>query len=134
LVDRIRVYCVDDTALVRDALRVRLSVEAGIDLVGEAGDADGLVQESLRLRPDVVLLDLRMPGMPPLEALTHLTKACPDTRTLVLSGQVDENDVDRAIEAGAWGYILKTDGPETIVRGIRAVARGQMVLGAADGA
>lgn len=126
---RIRVLCVDDNPLVADAVTTRLDLAGGFECVGHLLDATTLLDEVARLRPDVVLMDLDMPGAEPFEMMRMLSGTHPDTRVLVLSGHVRRDLLDRAIEYGAWGYLSKNDDAETLVAAIRRVAAGEFVLG-----
>lgn len=125
----IRVLLADDHALFRSGLRALLGGFVGITVVGEAGDG----REALRLvrqhRPDVVLMDITMPDLNGLDAAAQLVRDFPDVKVLVLSMHSDEAYVNRALKAGATGYLLKTaSGPE-LELAIRAVARGDVYLG-----
>lgn len=126
---RIRVLCVDDNPLVADAVTTRLRLAGGFECVGHLLDASTLPDEVARLRPDVVLMDLDMPGAEPFEMMRTLSGTHPDARVLVLSGHVRRDLLDRAIEFGAWGYLSKNDDAETLVAAIRRVAGGEFVLG-----
>lgn len=125
----IRVLCVDDNFLVAEGIKVRLNLAGGFEWVGQLPDADKLVEQVKQARPDVVLLDLDMPGKDAFEAMRELVEAVPDVRTIVISGHVRSDLVDRAVESGAWGYISKSEGPETIVGAIQQVVNGQFVVG-----
>lgn len=126
---RIRVLCVDDNPLVADAVTTRLRLAGGFECLGHLPDATTMQAEVARLRPDVVLMDLDMPGAEPFEIMRMLSATHPDTRVLVLSGHVRRDLLDRAIEFGAWGYLSKNDDAETLVAAIRSVAAGEFVLG-----
>ncbi len=120
----VRVVLCDDHALVRSGLRRLLECEDDLTVVGEAADAEEAVQEVRRLRPDVLLLDIVMPGRSGLEALPDLQAASRATRILILSMQDDPSYVRRAFEAGANGYLLKDAADSDLVQAIHEVAGG----------
>jgi DNA-binding NarL/FixJ family response regulator len=124
----IRLLIVDDHPVVRDGLRGILSVEAGFDVVGEAQDGAEAVARAGELRPDVVLMDLRMPVMGGVEAIARLREALPGLPVLVLTTYDTDQDVLPAIEAGATGYLLKDAPRDHLVRAVRAAHRGEPVL------
>jgi DNA-binding NarL/FixJ family response regulator len=122
----VTVVLVDDESLIRSALAQALSV-GGLDLVGEAADAQAAIRMVLDLRPDVVLMDLRLPGMSGVEAIGQLGLLAPASRVLVLT-RSEQNRVIEAIVAGASGYILKSAPPEAIAAAVRATAAGESVI------
>ena len=122
----ITVVVVDDEHLIRSALARALS-DGGIELVGEAADGEEAIQIVLDVRPDVVLLDLRLPGISGVEAIEQLGLLAPASRVLVLT-RSEQNRVVEAIIAGASGYILKSAPPEAIIDAVRATASGESVL------
>lgn len=124
----IRVMSVDDHAFLTDGLHARLDVEDDMALVGRLASAGGLVAEANRVRADVVLLDIEMPGPDPFEALAELRRLCPDVRAIMLSAYVRDHYIDAAYKAGAWGYLLKSDPSDAIVEGIRCVMRGKLAF------
>jgi NarL family two-component system response regulator LiaR len=124
----IRVLIADDHAIVRKGIRALLATEVGIEVVGEARDGGAALAEVERLRPDVVLMDLVMPGIDGLEAIREITVRWPETRILVLTSFAGVDKVFPAIEAGALGYLLKDSGPEELVRAIEQVYRGNASL------
>jgi DNA-binding NarL/FixJ family response regulator len=124
----IRLLVADDHPVVRDGLRGMLAGQPDLEVVGEAADGAEAVALVPRLYPDVVLMDLRMPGMDGVEAIRKLRTSCPDVRVLVLTTFDTDTDVVRAIEAGATGYLLKDTPREELMRAIRAAARGEAVL------
>lgn len=126
----IRMLLVDDQPIVRAGLRTLLGVESDIGIVGEAGNGRDAVRLTLDLRPDVVLMDVRMPGIDGIEATKQIMRSGLRTRVCVLTTySVDDYVVD-ALAAGASGFLLKTDAPDRILATIRAVAQGQFSLGA----
>ena len=118
----IRVLCVDDNPLVAQSLQRRLALERDIDCIGWRSDARGLESTVEKLRPNVVLLDLDMPHRDTLEALAQLTVQSPDVRVVVLSGHVRRDLIDRAIEAGAMGYLSKNEEVATVESAVRRAA------------
>jgi len=125
-VSALRVLVVDDEAITRQGVRMILDHDDGIEVVGEATDGAEAVQQARDLLPDVVLLDIRMPGMNGLEAIVPIVAT--GARVLVLTTyDVDEN-MYRAFRAGASGFVLKTAHPEDLVYAVRVVARGDALV------
>jgi len=120
----IRILVVDDHAVVRSGLKLLLAAEAALEVVGEAGTAREAVFEVRAQRPDVVLLDVVMPGESGIEAVPKLLHESPETKVLVLSMQDDPNYVREAFSAGASGYVLKEAADAEVVDAIRQVAGG----------
>ncbi|MFL5247031.1 MAG: response regulator [Myxococcales bacterium] len=124
----IRVVIADDQAVVRGGLRMILESEAGIEVAGEAADGRQALDLVRQLDPDVVLMDIRMPGVDGIEATRRLVTARGRTRVLVLTTyDVDENVYD-ALQAGAAGFLVKTDSPARLVHAVRVVAGGETLL------
>jgi two-component system, NarL family, response regulator NreC len=130
----IRVLIVDDHAVVRSGLRRVLEAEGDIEVVGEAGDMRTAVFETRGQKPDVVLMDLVMPGGSGIEATTAVLKEAPEANVLVLSMQDDPRYVREAFEAGASGYVLKEAADAEVVEAIREVAGGGRYVHPALGA
>jgi len=124
----IRVVVADDHPVVRSGIVGLLSLDEGIEVVGEASDGAEAVQMATTLHPDVILMDLRMPQLTGAEATARITQELPDVRVLVLTTYESDDDILGAIEAGASGYLLKAAPQDEIVAGIRAVAEGHTVL------
>jgi len=124
----IRVLVADDHAIVRKGICALLATEPDIKVVGEANDGRDAITEAQRLRPDVILMDLVMPGMDGLEAIRHITARQPKARILVLTSFAGDDKVFPAIRAGALGYLLKDSSPEELVQAIRQVHRGRSSL------
>ena len=120
----IRILVVDDHAVVRSGLKLLLSAEPDLEVVGEAGNARDAVFEVRAQKPDVVLLDVVMPGESGIEAVPKLLHESPETKVLVLSMQDDPNYVREAFAAGASGYVLKEAADAEVVDAIRQVAAG----------
>ena len=119
---------VDDHPVVRDGLRGMLAGDDDVVVVGEAGNGDEAVATVARLEPDVVLMDLRMPGSDGVDATKRITTAHPGVRVLVLTTYDSEADVLRAVEAGASGYLLKDAPAPELRRAVRSTAAGETVL------
>jgi two-component system, NarL family, response regulator NreC len=130
----IRVLVVDDHAVVRAGLRRVLDAEPDIETVGEAPNAERAVFEALESTPDVVLMDVVMPGTTGIEGMPALLQAVPGVKVLMLSMQDDPQYVREAFEAGASGYVLKEAADTDVVDAIRAVAAGERYVHPALGA
>jgi DNA-binding NarL/FixJ family response regulator len=124
----IRILLVDDHPVVRLGLRGMLDAEPDLSVVGEASSGDEGLAAALAERPDIVLMDLRMPGGDGVSATERILAAVPGTRVLVLTTYESDRDILRAIEAGAGGYLLKDASPAELADAVRAAARGETVL------
>ncbi len=124
----ISVLLVDDHEIVREGLKTVLSRQDGITVVGEAATVTDAVAESCRLQPDVVLMDVRLPGGSGVDACRAIRDSCPGTRVLFLSSYEDNEAVLAAVVGGASGYLLKQINGEGLARAICAVAQGQSIL------
>ena len=124
----IRVLVVDDHELVRMGISQYLANQPDIEVIGTAGDGAAAVREALAQAPDVVLMDLAMPGIDGVEATRSILRDRPETRVLVLTSFSDRDRILDAIDAGAVGYLLKDSEPEELLRGIHAAARGESPL------
>jgi DNA-binding NarL/FixJ family response regulator len=122
-----RVLIVDDHPLTRDALG-RLLAAHGFEVAGEAGGGEDAVELARELAPDLVLLDLSMPGLGGLEALPRLREAAPGCEVVVLTASENEESLLAAVRSGAAGYVLKSEPPERIVEFLRGVVRGEAAL------
>lgn len=125
-----QVFVADDHELVRYALRMLLDAEPDMEVIGEAADTESAIKGCQLSSPDVVLLDLRMPGEGGVEACRRIRTSCPDTSVLILTSFDDDDGVFGAMEAGANGFLLKDTPPERVVQSVRAVASGQAVFDA----
>jgi DNA-binding NarL/FixJ family response regulator len=130
----IRVLVVDDHAVVRAGLRRVLDAEPDIETVGEAPSAERAVFEAMEHHPDVVLMDVVMPGKSGIEGTPAVLQAVPDTKVLILSMQDDPRYVREAFDAGASGYVLKEAADTEVVSAVRAVASGERYVHPALGA
>lgn len=124
------VLVVDDHPLTREALASLLG-QHGFAVVGEASDGEEAVVRAAQLNPDIVLLDLAMPGVDGLSALPRIREAAPDAEVVVLTASETEDNLLAAIRAGASGYLLKSEAPERIVGFLRGVADGEAALSGA---
>jgi DNA-binding NarL/FixJ family response regulator len=124
----IRVLLADDHRLVRTGFRVILGLEDDIEVVAEAEDGGQAVEATARHRPDVVLMDVEMPGMDGLEATRHIVAAGGGPSVLILTTFDRDDYLFAALEAGASGFLLKNSSPESLVEAVRVVARGDALL------
>jgi two-component system response regulator DesR len=124
----IRILLADDQHLVRGALAALLSLEEDLDVVGEVGRGDEVLQRVRELRPDVVLLDVEMPGLDGLAAASVLTTEAPDTRVLIVTTFGRPGFLRRAMESGALGFVVKDAPAEQLADAVRRVARGERVV------
>jgi DNA-binding NarL/FixJ family response regulator len=120
----ITVLLADDHALLRGALQHCLNGQPDIRVVATAATADAAVTEAIRLQPDVILMDIDMPGLSCFEAVQALKVRCPETRVAFLSAFHNDNYIERAIEVRAWGYIVKNEPTESVLKAIRDIADG----------
>jgi NarL family two-component system response regulator LiaR len=129
LADLIRVLLVDDHAVVREGLRAFLALQQGLEIVGEAADGAEAVEQAQRLAPDVILMDLVMPGLDGVGAMQELRVQAPDSRVIVLTSFLEDERLLPAIQAGAAGYLLKNVEPSVLAEAIRvAHAGGQAII------
>ena len=125
---RIKILLVDDQALFREGLRTLLSVQPDLEVVGEAANGEEAVQQAMRLRPAVVLMDLQMPVLDGVAATRRLRADLPGSRVIVLTTFDDDEYVFEGLRAGAVGYLLKDAPSEKLFEAIRAAARGESFL------
>ena len=124
-VHRARVLVVDDHAVFRQGLELALAPVDDLEVVGAVEGGEAAVSATADLRPDVVLLDVRMPGMTGIEAAQLITNQFPHVRVVMLTASQNEGDLFASIRAGASGYLLKSSSTEQVADAVRAVARGQ---------
>lgn len=126
--NKIRVVIADDHPIVREGLRKLLTLEDDIDVVGEAADGRELVERMEEFRPDVILLDLRMPNLDGLGALQTLVHTGQKARVIILTASEDKNEFVQAMKLGCSGIVLKQTAPDLIVKSIRKVHAGEIWL------
>lgn len=124
----IRVLLIDDSPLIRLGLRAALEDRREVEIVGESGSAAEGVESVVRLKPDVVLLDLRLPDKPGYEACREIVRGLPKVKVIILTSSTDERNVHDAIAAGAQGYLLKENDGASLVDAITRVAAGDSVI------
>lgn len=124
----IRVVVADDHPIYRDGLVGLLAVTDDLEVVGQGGDGREAVALADRLRPDVAVLDLQMPGIDGIEATRAITRTCPEVRVLILTMYDGDDRVFQAMRAGARGYVVKSAAPEVVVDAVRTVGHGGAVL------
>jgi NarL family two-component system response regulator LiaR len=128
MADAIRVLLVDDHAVVREGLRNFLALQDGLEIVGEASDGNEAIEQAQRHEPDVILMDLVMPGLDGIGAMRQLRARSPDSRVIVLTSFLEDERVLPAIQAGAAGYLLKNVEPAELARAIRAAHAGEAII------
>jgi two-component system response regulator NreC len=131
---RIRVVCVDDHQLLLEGLKVRFAQEPDLELVATLTDPDRLIETVERLRPDIVVTDLQMPGAEPISMAEEIQHRWPECRVVILTGHLRDQDLTAACRAGVWGFYTKSDGLRDLIDGLRRVHRGEFVLGSAAAA
>jgi len=128
---RIRVLIVDDHAILRQALRQLLELHPEVEVVGDAANGREAIAATEKLLPDVVLMDMVMPGLNGVEATRQIRKRFPKTRVLILTGYMEDEQIIAALRAGASGYVVKRSDTEELLLGIQAVHRGNTYFSAA---
>ena len=126
--ETIRVLVADDHPVVRDGLKALIATEPNMEVIGEASDGVQAVDRTLMLKPDVLLIDLMMPGKTGIEAIQEIKASDPEARILVLTSFGEEDMLFPAIKAGALGYMLKDSAPDDLLRAIRTVHAGESSL------
>ncbi|HET9588515.1 MAG TPA: response regulator transcription factor [Anaerolineales bacterium] len=119
---------VDDHAVVRSGLRMLLENQRDVEIIGEAGTASEALEAALRLKPNVILMDIGLPDMSGIDATREIKKRCPDVSIVALTIHEDEEYFFKMLEAGASGYVPKRAAPEELLTAIRAAATGQVYL------
>jgi DNA-binding NarL/FixJ family response regulator len=125
---KIRVFIADDHAVVRDGLRLILEAQEDITVVGEAADGHQAVDQVLKLKPDIVLMDIAMPKLNGIEATQQILKSCPSVKVVILSMHSSSEHISRALRAGALGYLLKESAGKEVVKAVKTVYLGQWYL------
>ncbi|HEY1348057.1 MAG TPA: response regulator transcription factor [Ktedonobacteraceae bacterium] len=128
--DPLRILIADDHPLFRDGLRILLSSIPDMQVIGEVATGDQALIQARVLQPDIILMDIKMPGMNGIEAARRILQASPHIRVLILTMFEDEDSMFTAIRAGERGYILKGAVQEETLRAVRAVAHGEAIFGA----
>lgn len=128
---RIRILLADDHRIFREGLRALLTSASDLEVVGEAGDGNEVVAKAAEVRPDVILMDLQLPGLNGVEATRRILQSQPNVNVLVLTMFEDTDTVLAAMRAGARGYLLKDTHEEALLRSVRAVANGEAMFGPA---
>lgn len=126
--ESIRILVVDDHLLFRDGLRSLIDSATDCELIGEATSGEEAVDLAAELQPDVVLMDVKMPGMDGIQATRHIVRTSPHIGILVLTMLEDDNSVFTAMRAGARGYLIKGASHDEVLRAIRSVAEGQAIF------
>jgi DNA-binding NarL/FixJ family response regulator len=129
--DRVRILLADDHPLFREGLAAVLATRPNLELVGQAATGPEAVAQALALLPDIVLMDIQMPGLSGIEATRRIAHASPHIGVIMLTMLEDDDSVFAAMRAGARGYVLKGAGKEDVLRAIEAVARGEALFGPA---
>jgi DNA-binding NarL/FixJ family response regulator len=125
----LRIVVADDHAVVREGLRALLSAVDGYELVGAAATGSEAVRAAVTLRPDVIVMDIQMPGLSGIDATREIGRVAPDVAVLMLTMFEDDESVFAAMRAGALGYVLKGAAPSDMIRAIGAVAAGEAIFG-----
>ena len=127
-VRELRIFLADDHAVVREGLKALISAQSDMTIVGEAADGLDVCARVPALRPDVVIMDVSMPGLTGSEATERLRRECPQLKILALTVHEDKGYIRQLLAAGAAGYVLKRTAPEELIRAIRVVAAGEVYL------
>ena len=124
----IKVLIADDQALIRESLQIILSAHADIEVVGTVGDGKEVLEKLHRVRPDVILMDIRMPESNGIEGTKLIKEAFPEVKVLIVTTFQDTEYIVEAVQNGASGYLLKDSSPEAILDGIKVAMSGKVVM------
>ena len=125
---KIKILIADDHALMRMGLKALLETQPDIETIGEASDGSEAVRKARKLLPDVIIMDILMPGTDGIEATRQITEALPDVKILILTTSTSSDDLNRAIQAGAAGAVLKSEANKRLLSAIRAIAKGASAI------
>ncbi|MGB9626598.1 MAG: response regulator, partial [Phycisphaerae bacterium] len=120
----VSILIVDDHESIRQLLKDRLSAEPDMTVVSHVDNAEAAVIEAIEHKPDVILMDIDMPGLSAFDAAARITARCPNSRVLFLTAFVKDRYIESALAVQAWGYVTKTEPPEAVIKAIRDVSRG----------
>lgn len=124
----LRLLCVDDNDLVAEALRRRVEQEPALVWVGLVNDGNQACRRVCEATPDVVLMDIDMPGVDTFALIREISRECPDARVVMFSGHVNREYVERALDCGAWGYLSKNEDVARLLEGVCQAGRGEIAL------
>ncbi|MEK6256357.1 MAG: response regulator transcription factor [Chloroflexota bacterium] len=124
----LKILLVDDHEVVRLGLKALLSNYPKFEVVAEAKDADEAISRAMEYKPDVVVMDIRLPGKSGIEATKEITKLLPETKVIILTSYAEDDLLFDAIDAGAYGYVLKQIGSDELVEALDAIGRGEALL------
>jgi DNA-binding NarL/FixJ family response regulator len=130
MAEKLRILLADDHETVREGLRMLLNAQPDMQVVATAGDGSEAISQCEKINPDVVIMDISMPGMNGMTATQQLNESCPDTKVLTLTRHADSSYLQQLMRAGAAGYVLKQSRPAELLHAIRAVATGGKYLDA----
>jgi DNA-binding NarL/FixJ family response regulator len=125
---KLRIIIADDHQVIRDGLQGLINAEPDMEVVGEAGDGQTAVQQALLLRPDVVIMDVAMPGLNGARATQRISRECPEVKVIALTAYEEKGYVGQMLQAGASGYVLKLAAAEEVIKAIRIVSAGETYL------
>ena len=125
---KIKILIADDHALMRMGLKALLETQPDIETIGEASDGSEAVRKARKLQPDVIIMDILMPGTDGIEATRQITEALPAVKILILTTSTSSDDLNRAIQAGAAGAVLKSEANKRLLSAIRAIAKGASAI------